>query len=124
MHLTGSLMAVWLENVPESELSFFARLVYARLWRHAGADGNCYVTAAKLGAELGGYTARHVRRALKELRAVGLLQTELSRGLGSNNSYYFLVHPWMDEKFARNVQAFDQERQRRSSSCAATSRRR
>lgn len=94
MLFLGAFVPNWLLRRPE--VSQGAKLTYARLCQYAGKDGEAFPAQETLALEIGGISARHVRRYLKELCDMELLEA-VRRGLGQSNSYYFLHHPWMME---------------------------
>jgi hypothetical protein len=59
-------------RLPNQELSFGAKCLYARMLLYAGTDGICNPSDRTLGREVGA-TDRHVRNFRTELRECGLL---------------------------------------------------
>ena len=86
----GSMVPEWLER--RWELKALTKLVYARLTRYAGRDGDAFPSMEKLGDDLG-MAPETVRTHVRALREHGLIAVE-QRGLGRSNRYYFLTHPW------------------------------
>jgi DNA-binding transcriptional ArsR family regulator len=86
----GSFIPNWL--LKRKEISFCAKLTYARLCQYAGEDGEAFPRIETLAAEIG-TSVRTVARALAELKTAGLIEVE-RRGLGQSNSYFFLIHLW------------------------------
>lgn len=77
-------------KIPISVLSHGAKICYGRLARYAGKDGVCFPKIRTLAVEIG-VKRRAIDSYLKELRDLGLIQTE-RRGLSMSNKYFFLEH--------------------------------
>lgn len=87
---TGAFIPSWL--MERTEIGPIAKLVFARLAQYAGKDGSAFPAQDTLAIEIG-VSLRTVERAIKELLAAKLLQSE-RRNMGQSNAYYFLRHAW------------------------------
>jgi hypothetical protein len=83
----------WLERIPSHELSFPAKLLYARLCRYGGSKGVAFAKQATI-AEAIGSTERSVKKYVAELARAKLIEVR-RRGQGRPNEYRFLAHAWM-----------------------------
>src|SRR5208283_1616588 len=68
-----------------------ARLLWARLARYAGTNGECFPLLSTLAADLG-FSERQVQRYLAELVSARFLRVH-QRGFNKSNLYEFLWHP-------------------------------
>lgn len=89
----GSFVPNWLMR--QAYVSPGAKLCYAVLCQHAGADGRCFPRQSTLADELA-TSIRQVRRYLDELIKHQLIE-EVQHGLNTPNDYLFLHHEWMQE---------------------------
>jgi len=67
-----------------------AKLLWARLARYAGTNGQCFPLLSTLAADLG-FSERQVQRYLAELVSSGFLRAR-QRGYNKSNVYEFLWH--------------------------------
>jgi DNA-binding MarR family transcriptional regulator len=77
-----------------SELSVGVKLVYFALKSHYDYDAQQARATQRQLAECLGMTDRHVRAALGQLRALGLIQRVQAPAGAKTVSYVFLRHPW------------------------------
>lgn len=76
------------------EISFGAKVTYAKLVQHCGKKHYCWPKMATLAREIGcGY--RQVQRFVMELRSLGLISVESRGAKGRSNVFYTLDHPWI-----------------------------
>lgn len=92
----------WLIQIPSSQLSHQAKLVYGRLAQWSSAKGTVHRSTNQLSQELG-MQQRVIERSLKELREKGLIETYQAE-LGGVNHYRFLEHDWMSEPINKNLE--------------------
>ena len=106
----GSMIPNWL--LCRREVSQGAKLAYARLAQYAGKDGECFPKQETLAAELGvsERTANEYVRALVKHKLIGSERP----GLGRSNRYFFLEHPWIDERQTSSSLHSGQEQQKPS----------
>lgn len=90
MRFYGAFIPNWL--LCRTEVSHGAKLCYARLAQFAGRDGRCFPMQPTLAGELG-ITERTARDYIRELEEFGLVES-VRTGLGRENRYHFLDHPW------------------------------
>ncbi len=106
---TGSFIPEWLEC--RTEISPGAKLVFARMCRYSGRNGQCNPRQKILSKAIG-LSERQTRTYIKELEIYEVIKnTRL--GLGKSNTYKFLIHKWMFADQERQ-DASDQERQETS----------
>lgn len=79
---------------PTKTLTQGQKLLYVRMVRYAGRDGQCFPGQEQLGADLG-VSDRQVRKDLLRLEAVGLIRRRWRQSRRSN-SYEFLWHQMFD----------------------------
>jgi DNA-binding transcriptional ArsR family regulator len=101
-HAPAVYIPCWLIQVPSSELSHQAKLLYGRLAQWSSAKGDVHRSVKQLSQEIG-VPPSTVDRTLKELREVGLIET-VRREYGGINHFKFLRHSWMDEKINSNLE--------------------
>ena len=77
---------VWVAR--RKELSTGAKLAYGALCRHAGKNGECWMSQRTLAQELG-RSRDSINRWVKELKEYGLIKV-LSRGRGRTRLYRFI----------------------------------
>lgn len=102
----GILIPIGIVNLPVSQLSQGAKLLYGRLCLYAGKDGKTYPSRELLAFEVGCST-RQVDNYVTELKEFGLIDVKRN-GCGKNNNYYFLHHDCLNESY-RLPNAFDKE---------------
>jgi hypothetical protein len=70
-----------------------AKLIYGRLTRYAGTDGECYPAVPTLAAEVA-LSVRQTQKYLSELERVGLIRRipKISKSGQTSNDYVFLWH--------------------------------
>lgn len=98
----------WLLQIPCSELSYQAKILYGRLAQWVNQNGLVYRSAKQLTHELG-MSHSSVERTLKELRDVGLIGTYQTCS-GGVNHYVFYEHNWMYVALHKNLQYLGQEK--------------
>lgn len=83
----------WLIQIPDSQLSLGAKMVYGRLAQWSNERGTVHRSMPQLCGELG-LSLSPLKRYLKELRDVGLIGTfQIEKG--GVNHFEFFDHPWM-----------------------------
>jgi hypothetical protein len=92
-HAPAVYIPCWLIQVPQKELSHFAKILYGRLAQWSNTKGHVSRSAPQLSAEMGCQT-RVIKRGLKELRDVRLIETYQCLK-GGVNSFIFLDHEFM-----------------------------
>lgn len=91
----------WLIQVPHSQLSFGAKLLYGRLSQWANETGDVYRSTPALAKELGMAT-RTVEKFIKELKSVELIETfQIEKG--GINHFKFYQHEWMFLQIAKEL---------------------
>lgn len=95
-HAPAVYIPCWLIQVPNTLLSFAAKVLYGRLSQWSNSTGNVYRSYNQLAEEIGS-NKRSVSDYLKELREVGLIDTVQPQA-GGLNHFIFYDHPWMYEK--------------------------
>ena len=91
----------WLIQVPHSDLSFGAKLLYGRLAQWSNTTGDVYRSSRQLSKELG-IGERTVERFIQELKEVELIGTFQPRA-GGLNHFKFYDHPWMHKDLAKEL---------------------
>jgi hypothetical protein len=89
--VVGAFVPNWL--MERTEVSAGAKLCYARIAQHEGADGEAKARQEVLAAELG-VGERMVRNYVHELERHRLIEV-VQVGLNQANRYRFLFHSWM-----------------------------
>jgi len=89
----GSFIPNWL--LCRSDISFGAKLIYAKLCQYAGKNGKCWPNQVMIGKDVG-CSARQVKRYIKELFNFKLISL-IKEGFPGKNVYKFLYHPWMGD---------------------------
>ena len=92
-HAPAVYIPCWLIQVPHDELSHLAKMLYGRLAQWSNTKGYVSRSAPQLSAEMG-CQVRVIKRGLKELRDVGLIETYQIKK-GGVNSFVFLDHEFM-----------------------------
>ncbi len=92
-HAPAVYIPCWLIQIPQHELSHFAKILYGRLAQWSNAKGYVSRSAPELALELG-CISRTVERGLKELRDIKLIETHQVKH-GDKNSFIFLDHEFM-----------------------------
>ena len=93
----GAFIPNWL--LMRAEISFGAKLVYARLCQYAGDNALCYPHQKTLATEIG-TNKRQIIRIIHELKEYALI--EINRvGLKCTNRYKFPFHQWMEKHIIR-----------------------
>src|SRR6185436_5136627 len=92
-HAPAVYIPCWLIQVPQSELSHLAKMLYGRLAQWSNTKGYVSRSAPQLSNEMG-CQVRVIKRGLKELRDVGLIETHQVKK-GGVNSFIFLDHEFM-----------------------------
>jgi hypothetical protein len=88
----GCFLPNWLLGRPE--LTWAAKVTYARLMQYAGDHGVAWPSIETLTKELH-LSERQVRRNLASLQECKLIDVEYRRKTGQSSRYFFLDHPWM-----------------------------
>lgn len=84
------------------ELHPISKLIYGRLARYAGKDGRCDPEQETLSSELG-TSLSSVKRAIKELVSLKLIEVERGNRLrNENNKYHFLEHSMLGFSIGQN----------------------
>lgn len=78
------------------ELTPGSKIVYCKLGQSAGKEFFACIKLETLANETG-FSVAQVKRHIAELVHFGLIEVK-QVGLNHANRYYFLQHPWMDEK--------------------------
>lgn len=89
----GSFIPEWLEKIPSTEVSVGAKLIYARLCRYAGKNGDCHPGTDEI-ASATGIPKRSVERYMCELKNIKLIEV-VRVGKKCSNRYFFLNHRWI-----------------------------
>lgn len=89
----GSIIPNWLMR--RSEISFGAKVLFARLAQYKGESGQCYPSQETLAAELG-TTDRNIRNIMQELVDYYLIR-KIQRGMNQSNMYEFIWHSWAED---------------------------
>jgi len=92
-HAPAIYIPCWLIQVPHNELSHLAKMLYGRLAQWSNTKGYVSRSAPQLSVEMG-CQVRVIKRGLKELRDVGLIETYQIKK-GGANSFIFLDHEFM-----------------------------
>jgi len=101
-HAPAVYIPCWLIQIPSSQLSHQAKLLYGRLAQWSSAKGTVHRSTNQLSQELG-MQQRVIERGLKELREVKLIETYQTE-CGGINHYRFLEHDWMNEPINKNLE--------------------
>jgi hypothetical protein len=92
----GLFNGIWIAEalLREKGISPGAKLVYGRLARYAGPDGNCYPAVPTLAAEIA-MSVRQTQKYLAELERNDLIRRipRISESGQTSNAYVFLWHP-------------------------------
>ena len=99
-HDIGAVLYCWLLQIPSSQLSERAKILYSRLIHWCGVNGIVYRSSRQLSEEIG-LSVRCIERTLKELRDVQLIGTYQIEA-GGINHYKFYDHIWMHKKINKN----------------------
>ena len=75
------------------EVSFGAKLIWARLRQHLGVNPDAWPEQSTLAKEIGAST-QQVKRFIAELKEWRLIETERLWGRNRSNHYRFPVHKW------------------------------
>jgi hypothetical protein len=96
----GLFNGIWIPEalVKAKGISPGAKIVYGRLTRYAGPDGNCYPAVPTLAAEVG-LSVRQTQNYLAELTREELVRRipRISGSGQTSNAYVFLWHPLLAE---------------------------
>jgi hypothetical protein len=108
-HDIAAVLYCWLLQIPSSQLSERAKILYSRLVRWCGVNGIVYRSVKQLSEEVG-MSTKAVERTLKELRDVKLIGTYRVEE-GGVNHYEFYDHEWMHVDLNENLeyQSYPQE---------------
>jgi hypothetical protein len=91
----GLFNGIWIPEalVKAKGISPAAELIYGRLMRYAGPDGNCYPAVPTLAAEVG-LSVRQTQNHLAELERNELIRRtpRISDAGQTSNAYVFLFH--------------------------------
>lgn len=87
----GSFVPEWLEC--RTEISHAAKLVYGRMCRYEGKNGECKARQNEM-AKAVGMKPRQFRNHIDELIKNKLIK-KIRSGQGKSNRYQFLVHKWI-----------------------------
>ena len=98
----------WLIQIPASQLSHQAKLLYGRLSQWSSANGVVHRSIPQLSEEIG-VCLSTLKRTLQELKKVGLIKT-YQEELGGINHYRFLEHAWMNALINKNLDYLPQPR--------------
>ena len=100
-NLPAVYIPCWLIQVPDSQLSLGAKMLYGRLAQWCNAKGQVHRSTKQLAQELG-LTKSPMDRYLKELRDVKLIGT-FQATKGGVNHFEFYEHRWMLEPINENL---------------------
>ena len=101
-HSPAVYIPCWLIQVPSSELSHQAKILYGRLAQWSSAKGVVHRSAGQLADETG-MSMRAIERTLKELRSCQLIGT-YQKDAGGINHYQFYEHAWMTTPLSKNLE--------------------
>jgi DNA-binding transcriptional ArsR family regulator len=101
-HDIGAVLYCWLLQIPSSQLSERAKILYSRLVKWCGVNGIVYRSIKQLSEEVG-MSPKAVERTLKELREVKLIGTYRIEE-GGVNHYEFYDHEWMHVELNKNLE--------------------
>ncbi len=105
-------------KLPRHELSWGAKVVYARLLRYAGRNGHAFPRRETLSQEVG-YKSRQLDKYLAELKQKGFIRTE--RRMHRSNIYTFLLHPSLSaDLIERGVESQDSTAEELQSTAPST----
>lgn len=90
-NITAACLPNWLIQIPLSDLSFGAKITYARLCKWAGKDGKAFRSAPQLSKEIGACT-RQVERYIQELKQTELIGTFHPQAGGINHFEFYDHH--------------------------------
>jgi len=100
-HAPAVYIPAWLIQVPSSELSTHAKILYGRLAQWSNEKCQVFRSNIQLSSEIG-VPAKSIERHLKELRDVKLLKTFHPQA-GGVNHFEFLHHIWMEQPIHKNL---------------------
>lgn len=102
-HAPAVYIPCWLIQVPDSTLSYGAKMIYGRLLQCANGNelGVAFSSAKQLGEELGS-NADSIEKYLKELRNAKLIGTYDPPDDGVNH-FEFYHHPWMNSPLSEEL---------------------
>jgi len=100
-HAPAVYIPCWLIQVPSSQLSHGAKILYGRLAQWSNSGGIVFRSCLQLSEELG-MGISSVERRIKELKDVGLIGTYHPKA-GGLNHYEFYNHPWMNESIKKEL---------------------
>ena len=92
-HAPSAYFPAWLIQIPDSQLSLGAKMVYGRLAQWSNTKGQVHRSSNQLCHELG-MSKSPVDRYLKQLRKAGLIGT-FQAEKGGVNHFEFYDHEWM-----------------------------
>ena len=101
-HAPAVYIPCWLIQIPSSQLSHQAKLLYGRLAQWSSAKGTVHRSIPQLVEELG-MSKSTIDRTLKELKEVKLIGTYQVES-GGINHYQFYDHEWMHAKINKNLE--------------------
>jgi hypothetical protein len=101
-HSPAVYIPCWLIQIPASQLSHQAKLLYGRLAQWSSAKGTVHRSVRQLTEELG-FSSDCIERSLKELRELKLIDTYRIEA-GGVNYYRFLEHGWMNKPINKNLE--------------------
>jgi len=97
----GVFNGIWIPDplVRTRVISPGAKIVYGRLARYAGADGQCYPAIPTLADEIG-VSARQTQHYLAELERNQLIRRvpRFSQNGQQSNAFEFLWHPTLERR--------------------------
>ena len=95
-HAPAVYIPCWLIQVPNSLLSYAAKILYGRLAQWSNENGDVFRSYNQLSQEIGS-SKRSINEYLRELRECGLIGTHHPQA-GGLNHFEFYEHEWMHEK--------------------------
>lgn len=95
-HAPAVYIPCWLIQIPNSILSYAAKILYGRLAQWSNESGDVFRSYNQLAQEIGS-SKRSINEYLRELRECNLIGT-LQPQAGGLNHFVFYDHPWMHEK--------------------------
>ena len=101
-HSPAVYIPCWLIQIPASQLSHQAKLLYGRLAQWSSAKGTVHRSVKQLTEEVG-MSMSGIERSLRELKDSGLIETYQIEA-GGVNHYRFLEHNWMHEPINKNLE--------------------
>lgn len=100
-HAPAVYIPCWLIQIPHSELSYGAKILYGRLAQWSNTKGTVYRSSIQLSKELGMGT-RTIERFISELKDCKLIGTYHPQA-GGLNHFEFYDHEWMHQELTNEL---------------------